>query len=102
LACACQFFEKDQGFRRFSPGRLSDAGLAFAISVHKSQGSEFNRVLLALPENPSTLLSRALLYTAVTRAKKHATICAKAERLLEAVQTRREQSSGLAQRLTLD
>jgi len=95
------FFEIEGGFRRFSPGRLSETELAFAISVHKSQGSEFNRVLLALPEQPSPLLSRALLYTAVTRAKSQVEIWGKAERLVEALQTRRAHSSGLSERLAL-
>jgi len=67
--------------------------------VHKSQGSEFNRVLLALPEAPSPLLSRALLYTAVTRAKSQVEIWGKPERLMEAVQTRPEHHSGLSERL---
>jgi len=96
------FFEQAGGFRRFSPGRLSETELAFAISVHKSQGSEFNRVLLALPEQPSPLLSRALLYTAVTRAKSQVEIWGKAERLIEAVETRREYHSGLSERLAFE
>jgi len=96
------FFEQEGGFRRFSPGRLSDTELAFAISVHKSQGSEFNRVLLALSEAPSPLLSRALLYTAATRAKSRVEIWGKAERLLEAVEKQREHYSGLSERLAFE
>ncbi|KXU39394.1 exodeoxyribonuclease V subunit alpha [Ventosimonas gracilis] len=93
------FFEQAEGFRRVSPGRLSETELAFAISVHKSQGSEFNRVLLALPEQPSPLLSRPLLYTAVTRAKSAVEIWGSGERLIEAIQTRAEHHSGLSERL---
>ena len=50
--------------------------LAYAISVHKAQGSEFNRVYFILPKKSSALLSMELLYTAVTRAQKHLTIFA--------------------------
>lgn len=50
--------------------------LAYAISVHKSQGSEFERVYLVLPKNKKALLSKELLYTAITRAKVHLTIFA--------------------------
>ena len=44
--------------------------LAYAITVHKSQGNEFNAVIIPLYNNPPQLLYRNLLYTAVTRAKK--------------------------------
>jgi len=95
------FFEQEGGFRRFSPGRLSETELAFAISVHKSQGSEFDRVLLALPEQSSPLLSRALFYTAVTRARHQVEIWGKPERLAEAVQTCHEHHGGISERLAL-
>jgi hypothetical protein len=48
--------------------------LAYAISVHKSQGSEFDRVYFILPKNKQILLSTELLYTGITRAKRHLTI----------------------------
>ncbi|MEH6957586.1 AAA family ATPase [Neobacillus drentensis] len=48
--------------------------LAYAISVHKAQGSEFERVYFVLPKRASSLLSMELLYTAITRAQKHFTI----------------------------
>jgi len=50
--------------------------LAYAISVHKAQGSEFDRVYFILPKHKQTLLSREMFYTGVTRAKKHCTIFA--------------------------
>ncbi|MBM4267535.1 MAG: exodeoxyribonuclease V subunit alpha, partial [Deltaproteobacteria bacterium] len=55
--------------RRFAPGRLTHVETAFALTVHKSQGSEFEDVLLVLPSTPSRLMTRELLYTAVTRAR---------------------------------
>lgn len=48
--------------------------LAYAISVHKSQGSEFERVYFVLPKSKQALLSPELLYTGLTRAKKHCTL----------------------------
>lgn len=50
---------------------ISNLELAYAISVHKSQGSEFDKVYLVLPKRKSSTLSMELLYTAVTRAKQH-------------------------------
>lgn len=49
---------------------MNDLNLAYAISIHKSQGSEFKNIIVTLPEKPSNMLKRNLLYTAVTRAKK--------------------------------
>ncbi|MDD5631663.1 MAG: exodeoxyribonuclease V subunit alpha [Methylococcales bacterium] len=57
-----------------SPMRLPDVETAFAITVHKSQGSEFNHVALILPETRSQVLTRELVYTAVTRAKENFTL----------------------------
>lgn len=48
--------------------------LAYVISVHKAQGSEFQRIYYVLPKNKKTLLSRELLYTGVTRAQRHLTL----------------------------
>jgi exodeoxyribonuclease V alpha subunit len=57
-----------------SPMRLPDVETAFAITVHKSQGSEFNHVALILPETRSSVVSRELVYTAITRAKENFTL----------------------------
>lgn len=66
----CVFFrESDGGFRRLPPARLPAHDSAYAMTVHKSQGSEFDRVLLILGDHPTPLLSRELLYTGVTRAR---------------------------------
>jgi exodeoxyribonuclease V alpha subunit len=93
------FFESEDGYRTFAPARLPSHDSAFAMTVHKSQGSEFTQVLLALPESPSPLLTRALLYTGITRAKQKVEIWALPARLSEAVNTRAERAAGLAQRL---
>lgn len=60
--------------RWLSPVRLPDVETAYAITVHKSQGSEFNHVALVLPENRSPVISRELIYTGITRAKQHFTL----------------------------
>ncbi len=53
---------------------LQDLSLGYCISIHKSQGSEFDHAIILLPEQPSVMLRRNLLYTAVTRAKKTCTL----------------------------
>ena len=59
------------GIRFVLPSRLSDVETVFAMTVHKSQGSEFAHALLVLPESRSPLLTKELVYTAITRASKH-------------------------------
>ena len=96
------FFEAEDGYRPFAPARLPSHDSAFAMTVHKSQGSEFSEVLLALPEQPSPLLSRSLFYTGITRAKHKVEIWGLPARLGEAVATRAERAAGLAERLAVD
>jgi exodeoxyribonuclease V alpha subunit len=60
----------DNALRQFLPLRLPEHETAYALTVHKSQGSEFDRVLLVLPDRESPVLSRELLYTGLTRARK--------------------------------
>ncbi len=93
------YFEGEEGFRAFAPARLPSHDSAFAMTVHKSQGSEFAEVLLALPESPSPLLTRALFYTGITRAKQKVEIWGLPARLAEAVNTKAERAAGLAERL---
>jgi len=93
------FFEGEDGYRPFAPARLPSHDSAFAMTVHKSQGSEFSEVLLVLPEQPSPLLTRSLFYTGITRAKHKVEIWALPPRLGEAVATRAERAAGLAERL---
>ena len=87
------------GLRRVAPLRLPPHRTAFAMTVHKAQGSEFDAVLLMLPSEPSRVLSRELLYTALTRARVRATIIGGAEVLTQAIETAAERHSGLIARL---
>jgi exodeoxyribonuclease V alpha subunit len=64
----------ENAIRWISPMRLPDVETAFAMTVHKSQGSEFNHVALILPETLSPVLTRELVYTGITRAKAHFTL----------------------------
>lgn len=93
------FENPDGGMRRISRLRLPPCETAFALTVHKSQGSEFDRVLLILPENQSAVLNRELLYTAVTRARCQIEIWGTEEILRQAIELRTVRRSGLSERL---
>jgi exodeoxyribonuclease V alpha subunit len=71
---ACLFARPEGGHRLVSTARLPAHEGAFSLTVHKSQGSEFERVTLILPPDPAPVLTRELLYTAVTRARAGLTI----------------------------
>ncbi|MBW1699896.1 MAG: exodeoxyribonuclease V subunit alpha [Deltaproteobacteria bacterium] len=60
--------------KEFSPYRISEHETAYAVTIHKSQGAEFDHVLLILPNMDSPVLTRQLIYTAVTRARKSVTV----------------------------
>lgn len=68
------FADSEGGTRSVAPSRLPRHETVFAMSIHKSQGSEFEEVAVVLPSEASPLLTRELLYTAVTRAKKRVVI----------------------------
>jgi exodeoxyribonuclease V alpha subunit len=93
------FAQSEGGWRAISPGRLPEHETAYAMTVHKSQGSEFNCVIMVLPERASLLLSRALLYTAITRATDRLEIWGSTEILEEAIRCRVRHTSGLRDRL---
>lgn len=92
------YFTFDDEEKVFRKELLPHYELAYATTIHKSQGSEFDTVLLILPEESETL-SRALIYTAITRAKSHLTLYAKEETFLNALQQNKPTSSNLSQRL---
>jgi len=73
--------------------------LAYALTVHKAQGSEYDQILLLLPEQPLPLLARELLYTALTRARHAVAICGSADVLAAGAATSLIRSSGLAEKL---
>ena len=81
------------------PGQLPAHDSAFATTVHKAQGSEFEAVALVLPEADARVSTRELLYTGITRARNHALLWGSAERLRDAIGRRTLRDSGLVQRL---
>ncbi|MEM6290621.1 MAG: exodeoxyribonuclease V subunit alpha [Myxococcota bacterium] len=90
------FFRGPDGdLRALMPSRLPPHESVFAMTVHKSQGSEFDSVGLLLPPALSPILTRELVYTGVTRAKEHVTIYGAPDVLAEAIGRRVDRASGL-------
>jgi exodeoxyribonuclease V alpha subunit len=93
------FPDSDGGFRPVSPLRLPEHESAFATTVHKAQGSEFDRVLLMLPARPHRVVTRELLYTAVTRSRSGVAIVGGADVVETAIVSPTRRYSGLVARL---
>ncbi|MCG8998793.1 exodeoxyribonuclease V subunit alpha [Laribacter hongkongensis] len=89
----------DGRVRQVLPSRLTDVESAFAMTVHKSQGSEFSHTVLLLPQHDSPILTRELVYTGITRARDRLTLVGSADIFRRAVSRRTVRHSGLAQRL---
>ena len=87
--------DNDGSIRKILPLKLPEHETSFAVTVHKSQGSEFDNVILLLPDRMSPVLSRELLYTAVTRARKKIEIYAVGEILRQMINNPAERISGL-------
>ncbi|MDX1491760.1 MAG: exodeoxyribonuclease V subunit alpha [Pseudohongiellaceae bacterium] len=93
---AC-FAQQDGGVRKLPVQSLPQFSPAWALTVHKSQGSEFDQVMLILPnDSNSPLLSRELLYTGITRARSKLVLCASTQALKVACEKVVQRSSGLA------
>ncbi|SDY87814.1 DNA helicase/exodeoxyribonuclease V, alpha subunit [Lysobacter sp. yr284] len=88
-----------QGVRAFHPSALPAHSGAFAMTVHKSQGSEFERVWLQLPRQDARHLSRELVYTGMTRARSELHVAASEAVLRSALARHAARVSGLAWRL---
>ena len=93
------WFEQNGSIRTFLPSRLPEHESVFAMTVHKSQGSEFNSVALLLPPDDHLLLTRELVYTAITRARKALYLYCRSELLVTASKRVTERSGGLSLRL---
>jgi exodeoxyribonuclease V alpha subunit len=92
----CVFFPGDAGQpRRFSPYVLPAHETVYAMTVHKSQGSEFENVILVLPDRDSPVLTRELIYTAITRARKTIKVLGNENIILSAISKKIERKSGL-------
>ncbi len=89
----------DGSIADFQSSRLPSFETVFAMTVHKSQGSEFAHTVLALPENPLPVVTRELIYTGITRAKKRLTLFADLRLMANAAKLRTQRASRLVERL---
>jgi exodeoxyribonuclease V alpha subunit len=88
----------DRG-QRFAPARLSAVDTAYALTIHKSQGSQFGTAAVLLPEPDARILTRELLYTAVTRARERLIVAGTEAAIRAAVARPIARASGLRDRL---
>lgn len=93
------FFKQGNALLKFLPSQLPGWQVAHAITVHKSQGSEYQKVALALPPLHSPLLGLEMFYTAVTRAKSEFHCLATMAQMQKAVTQKNLRHSGIQQRL---
>tara|TARA_R110001583_G_scaffold7058_3_gene35160 strand:+ start:2421 stop:4559 length:2139 start_codon:yes stop_codon:yes gene_type:complete len=94
------FVMPDGSVADFQPSRLPTHQTVFAMTVHKSQGSEFKHTLLALPDYALPVMNRELIYTGITRAKKQLTLIADLSLVASSVRNRASRNSRLTERLT--
>lgn len=86
--------------RRYAPVRLPVHETAYAMTIHKSQGSELDHVAVVFPQEPSQVITRELLYTGITRAKQSVLLISSEKSLRQAIQTPTRRSSGLLTRMS--
>jgi exodeoxyribonuclease V alpha subunit len=90
------FFQRADGtVKKNLPSRLPNCETVFAMTIHKSQGSEFDEVLIALPEVINAVLTKELLYTAITRARKTIRLVASESVFKATVRQKVERVTGL-------
>jgi exodeoxyribonuclease V alpha subunit len=88
-------FRRGNRYMHFAVDRLAGLEPAFAMTVHKAQGSEFDEVLLVLPEYESPLLFRQVIYTGITRARNRVVILGSGEHLRHAIETPEARPGGV-------
>ncbi|MFO7787741.1 MAG: exodeoxyribonuclease V subunit alpha [Halospina sp.] len=93
------WFPGEEGFTPMAPGRLPDHETVYAMTIHKTQGSEFDAVALVLPERASAILSRELIYTGVTRARSRLSVIGSESVWRAGISQAVERHSGLGVRL---
>ena len=93
------FPDKKNGFRSISPSRLPPYRPAYAITVHRSQGSEYDKVMIVIPSIESEIISRNLLYVASSRAKEKVTLLGERSFILKSIEKDIKQSNSLGNRL---
>jgi exodeoxyribonuclease V alpha subunit len=94
------YFQEGEQVKGVLSTRLRDVETAYAMTVHKSQGSEFKHTVLVLPPDPVPVLTRELVYTGITRAREHFTLVTPQPGMLAvAIGQRTLRASGLRERL---
>jgi exodeoxyribonuclease V alpha subunit len=94
------YIDSSRGRLDFSPGRLGNVQTLHAMTIHKAQGSQATEVTVLMPGEESRLLTRELLYTAITRAEDRVRIVGSEDAVRTALQRRALRATGLRQRLT--
>ncbi|WP_153301714.1 exodeoxyribonuclease V subunit alpha [Endozoicomonas arenosclerae] len=89
----------DGSLKHLLPSRLPEHQTVFAMTIHKSQGSEFHHTVMALPEQMTPVLTRELVYTGITRAKSKLDLFASSSILAKSINQRTLRASGLKDRL---
>ncbi len=92
------WFEAEPEPRAVALGRLPAIETVYAMTIHKTQGSEFDNVVMVLPDNSSAIVTRELIYTGLTRAKKHFTLVGDEKHWLAGVTAKVERWAGLRER----
>jgi len=93
------YIESGSELKRIQAKRLSHFTPAYFLTVHKSQGSEFNRINLLLPQRETPILTRELIYTAITRARESFALYGNMDRFLGGIRKRTQRFSGLGKEL---
>jgi exodeoxyribonuclease V alpha subunit len=93
------WFEAESGFRAVTPGRLPAFETVYDMTIHKTQGSEFDNVVVVLPNEHSSLLSRELIYTGLTRAKTTVTVVGEPDVWQQGIRQRVERWAGLSEQI---
>ncbi len=89
----------DKQLKLFLPSRLPEHETVYAMTIHKSQGSEFTSVAMVLPDRDCPVITRELVYTGITRAKSKLSVFSRMNMLVKAAKSPTERESGLHQRL---
>lgn len=93
------FILPDNSVKRVLTSRLSEHETAYAMTVHKSQGSEFERILMLMPYEMNEVLTRELLYTGITRAKKRVEVWGSADVIKQCINSKVRRVTGLSEKL---
>ncbi len=95
----CFFPSSGGGIKPVSKVRLPEHEPAYAVTVHKSQGSEYDRVLIIIPPEHNPIITKELIYTAITRARSSVHIAGASETLYRAVSEKVQRASGIKEEI---